>query len=64
MIGYKVKLRYEGFGDDPNEDFWVNLSSEDIHHVGWCANKGKPLIPPRGMIKSLKVCQMLHAAWP
>jgi len=45
--GYKVLLRFEGFGNYSASDFWVNLCSEDVHHVGWCATKGKPLIPPR-----------------
>lgn len=45
--GYLVLLRFEGFGTDSSGDFWINLCSHDIHHVGWCANKGKPLIPPR-----------------
>ena len=40
-------LRYEGFGQDGSKDFWMNLCSEGIHPVGWCATKGKPLIPPR-----------------
>ena len=45
--GYKVLLRYEGFGQDGSKDFWQNLCSEGIHPVGWCASKGKPLIPPK-----------------
>ena len=45
--GYQVLLRYEGFGQDGSKDFWMNLCSEGIHPVGWCATKGKPLIPPR-----------------
>ena len=46
-MGYKALLRYEGFGGDDSKDFWVNLAAEDVHPVGWCASKGKPLIPPR-----------------
>jgi hypothetical protein len=47
LMGYKALLRYEGFGTDDSKDFWVNLAAEDVHPVGWCASKGKPLIPPR-----------------
>lgn len=47
--GYKALLRYEGFGDDPTHDFWVNLCSSEVHPVGWCATRGKPLIPPRSI---------------
>jgi len=47
ISGYKVLLRYEGFGQDGTKDFWMNLCSEKVHPVGWCATKGKPLIPPK-----------------
>uniref|UniRef100_A0A336KNL0 CSON013286 protein n=1 Tax=Culicoides sonorensis TaxID=179676 RepID=A0A336KNL0_CULSO len=47
--GYKALLRYEGFDDDASHDFWVNLCSAEVHPVGWCATKGKPLIPPRSI---------------
>jgi len=45
--GYEVMLRYEGFGQDAGKDFWMNLCSDKVHPVGWCATKGKPLIPPK-----------------
>ena len=45
--GYKVLLRYEGFGSDGSKDFWSNLLSEDVHNVGWCATYGKMLAPPK-----------------
>lgn len=47
ISGYKVLLRYEGFGQDGTKDFWLNLCSDKVHPVGWCATKGKPLIPPK-----------------
>ncbi|XP_055917105.1 polycomb protein Sfmbt isoform X1 [Eupeodes corollae] len=46
ICGYKALMRYEGF-DEPSHDFWVNLCSSEVHSVGWCATRGKPLIPPR-----------------
>lgn len=45
--GYKALLRYEGFGQDSSKDFWVNLCAATVHPVGWCAGRGKPLIPPK-----------------
>jgi len=45
--GYKALLRYEGFSQDASRDFWMNLCSDKVHPVGWCATKGKPLIPPK-----------------
>lgn len=47
IIGYKALLRYEGFGQNASKDFWVSLCSNQVHHVGWCATRGKPLIPPK-----------------
>lgn len=48
LSGYNALLRYEGFGQDGTKDFWLSVCSDKIHPVGWCATKGKPLIPPRG----------------
>lgn len=47
IAGYMVRLRYEGFGTDDSQDFWLNLCTEEVHAVGWCASQGKPLIPPK-----------------
>ncbi|KAL1139424.1 hypothetical protein AAG570_006408 [Ranatra chinensis] len=47
IAGYKALLRYEGFGQNESKDFWVNLCSSKVHPVGWCATRGKPLIPPK-----------------
>lgn len=47
VVGYKALLRYEGFGSNPCKDFWVSLCSNQVHPVGWCATRGKPLIPPK-----------------
>lgn len=44
--GYKALMSYEGFDVDTH-DFWVNLCNAEVHSVGWCATRGKPLIPPR-----------------
>ena len=67
LMGYKALLRYEGFGTDDTKDFWVNLAAEDVHPVGWCASKGKPLIPPRtiqvtirdSLLNLVKCCNIL-----
>ena len=49
ISGYNALLRYEGFGQDGSKDFWMNVTSEKVHPVGWCATRGKPLIPPRAI---------------
>ncbi|XP_030380492.1 polycomb protein Sfmbt isoform X2 [Scaptodrosophila lebanonensis] len=48
ISGYKALMRYEGF-DTGSHDFWVNLCNAEVHSVGWCATRGKPLIPPRSI---------------
>lgn len=47
IAGYHALLRYEGFGQNASKDFWVHLCSTAVHPVGWCATRGKPLIPPK-----------------
>lgn len=42
---YRIHI-IPGF-DEPTHDFWVNLCNAEVHSVGWCATRGKPLIPPR-----------------
>ncbi|XP_042305408.1 MBT domain-containing protein 1 isoform X17 [Sceloporus undulatus] len=49
LAGYNALLRYEGFENDSNLDFWYNVCGPDIHPVGWCATSGKPLVPPRSI---------------
>ncbi|XP_049535119.1 polycomb protein Sfmbt isoform X1 [Anopheles darlingi] len=52
ICGYKALLRYEGFDVmESSKDFWVNLCSAEVHPVGWCATRGKPLIPPKSIKK-------------
>ncbi|XP_054163633.1 MBT domain-containing protein 1-like [Oppia nitens] len=47
IAGYMVQLRYEGFGNDSSQDFWINIFTTQVHPVGWCASQGKALIPPK-----------------
>ncbi|CAG5115770.1 unnamed protein product, partial [Candidula unifasciata] len=49
ICGYKILLRYEGFGSDSSKDFWSNLLTEDVHNVGWCATYGRILAPPKSI---------------
>lgn len=60
LCGYKALLRYEGFEEDGSHDFWANLCSSEVHSVGWCAQRGKPLIPPRTIEKEHKWHEYLH----
>merc|ERR1719186_199162 len=49
-------MRYEGFDDVKIKDFFINLGSDEVHPVGWCAKNGKQLIPP-------KTIQTKHSNW-
>lgn len=65
--GYKAKLRYEGYENDHNHDFWVNLCSTEVHPVGWCATQGRQIIAPlkiENRVKNLKkyLLKSLHHA--
>lgn len=44
-------MRFEGFGNESTYDFWINLCTQDVHPVGWCATVGKPLVPPKSMYR-------------
>ena len=43
-------MRYEGFSNDVSHDFWINLCTQDVHPVGWCATMGKSLVPPKSKL--------------
>lgn len=65
--GYKAKLRYEGYENDDDHDFWVNLCATEVHPVGWSAMQGRQLIPPmkiEARIKNMKkyLLKSLHHA--
>ncbi|GFR20463.1 MBT domain-containing protein 1 [Trichonephila clavata] len=55
VCGYWGLLRYDGFDKfSPHyfnvSDRWVNLCTEPhIHPFGWCAENGKPLVPPKSV---------------
>ncbi|VDM19934.1 unnamed protein product [Wuchereria bancrofti] len=55
VAGYRLLLRYEGMDEvgDNAHDFWVNISSEDIRPVGYCAEKTetRALVPPESIHK-------------
>lgn len=44
-----ILVRYEGFQENNEEDFWCNTLSDDIHPVGWCARSKHALKPPKAI---------------
>ena len=47
-VGQRVCIRYDGFGKDSSNDHWCNFQAEELHPIGWCAQNGYPLQPPKG----------------
>ncbi|XP_064488102.1 scm-like with four MBT domains protein 2 isoform X2 [Ornithodoros turicata] len=54
--GPLLSLRYLGYGADRSADFWFDVSSNEVHPLGWCAQHQKPLRPPQAI-------QDRHLSW-
>lgn len=54
QVGHRVRIRYDGFGKDSSNDCWCNFQAEELHPIGWCAQNGYPLQPPKGINSSLE----------
>ena len=50
QFGHRVRIRYDGFGKDGSNDCWCNFQAEELHPIGWCAQNGYPLQPPKGSV--------------
>ena len=44
--GYRGLVRYECVPPEESAGRWMDLCSDQVHPVGWCATQGRPLIPP------------------
>lgn len=54
QVGHRVRIRYDGFGKDSGNDCWCNFQAEELHPIGWCAQNGYPLQPPKGINSTLE----------
>uniref|UniRef100_A0A8C4QAU1 SLED domain-containing protein n=1 Tax=Eptatretus burgeri TaxID=7764 RepID=A0A8C4QAU1_EPTBU len=54
--GELLLLRYAGYGQDRHADFWCHVLTSELHPVGWSAQHGLPLRPPRAL-------QERHGDW-
>ncbi|XP_022780251.1 uncharacterized protein LOC111321587 isoform X1 [Stylophora pistillata] len=54
QVGHRVRIRYDGFGKDNSNDCWCNFQAEELHPIGWCAQNGYPLQPPKGINSTLE----------
>ncbi|XP_022164017.1 uncharacterized protein LOC111029358 isoform X2 [Myzus persicae] len=46
ILGNRVRIHFDGWTDD--FDYWVDITSTNIHPVKWCDNNGRTLSPPSG----------------
>ncbi|XP_029345307.1 uncharacterized protein LOC100164434 isoform X2 [Acyrthosiphon pisum] len=46
ILGNRVRIHFDGWTDD--FDYWVDITSTNIHPVRWCDNNGRTLSPPSG----------------
>ena len=44
--GPLLRLRFDGYDEDTTRDFWCDVSTSEVHSIGWCAQNGKNLQPP------------------
>ncbi|XP_022538508.2 scm-like with four MBT domains protein 1 isoform X2 [Astyanax mexicanus] len=47
--GQLLLLRYEGYQDDRRADFWCDITTADLHPIGWSKQQGRPMKPPEGV---------------
>ncbi|XP_014679250.1 PREDICTED: unhealthy ribosome biogenesis protein 2 homolog [Priapulus caudatus] len=40
------RLRYDGYDDDRSADFWCDMTTSEVHRIGWCGQNCKVLQPP------------------
>ncbi|VDK78801.1 unnamed protein product [Litomosoides sigmodontis] len=79
VVGYRLLLRYEGMDQDGDStyDFWVNISSQDIKPIGYCARNvaTRALVPPQVIydrrsnwrqyiFDQIPFCKTLCISWP
>ena len=50
LVGFRARLRYVGCGE--SNDFWMNMVSQNVHHIGYSAANACVLVPPKFMAVS------------
>uniref|UniRef100_A0A914GZI5 Uncharacterized protein n=1 Tax=Globodera rostochiensis TaxID=31243 RepID=A0A914GZI5_GLORO len=77
IVGFYLLMRYEGMDNEGDEkhDFWINIGSDDVKHVGYCADQENcELVPPRKIcgrktewrqyiVTKLHACKTLTNNW-
>ncbi|XP_060856488.1 uncharacterized protein LOC132934225 [Metopolophium dirhodum] len=46
ILGNRIRIHFDGWTDD--FDYWTDITSTNIHPVGWCDKNGRTLCPPSG----------------
>lgn len=58
ILGNRARIHFDGWTDD--FDYWVDITSTNIHPVGWCDNNGRTLSPPSGYNGNLLILISLN----
>lgn len=48
--GFYLQLRFEGFGEDHSNDFWVHILDPNLHQIGYSKSANKHLLPPKSIV--------------
>lgn len=46
ILGSRIRIHFDGWTDD--FDYWTDITSTNIHPVGWCDKNGRTLCAPKG----------------
>ncbi|CAI6359714.1 unnamed protein product [Macrosiphum euphorbiae] len=46
ILGNRIRIHFDGWTDD--FDYWTDITSTNIHPIGWCDKNGRTLCPPSG----------------
>lgn len=57
VIGNRIRIHYDGWTND--YDCWMNVTSPNIHPVGWCEGNYRSLAKPSGYNGNLFVLHFL-----
>ncbi|KAJ8261761.1 hypothetical protein GJAV_G00158100 [Gymnothorax javanicus] len=61
--GQLLLLRFSGYGEDRKADFWCDITTADLHPIGWCAQNNKVLMPPEDNVYLRKAIKEKYSDW-
>lgn len=46
VLGNRIRIHFDGWSND--FDYWADVTSPNLHPLGWCDKNGRNLCPPSG----------------